>query len=264
MYPTPSDERWQNPDGSGKPFTFANVPGPASLPYQQAVAAISQYVTQVNKLGKDFEDPDGKDDNWEKDPGRALILPKGRPIEVQLSSKDVIHDFFLPNFRVKLDAVPGMRGHIYFKSLMSSTEREAKSRRTYKIDEVIAAMKDPAMKELTIAVGESDQAHGATFDKRAKQWLFKDSAGTIVRNGKTIMDATEPAKNAERLKAAGVTEITAYIPGDWELVCEELCGQGHATMRGQVIILESGEYDKLNLDKPYKSVGSPVAVNDSK
>ena len=47
-------------------------------------------------------------------PTRRLTLPKGRPIEIVLSSKDVIHDFFLPNFRVKQDAVPGMTPEVIF------------------------------------------------------------------------------------------------------------------------------------------------------
>lgn len=37
-----------------------------------------------------------------------------RPVIVQLSSKDVIHSFFLPNLRIKQDAVPGLVTSIYF------------------------------------------------------------------------------------------------------------------------------------------------------
>lgn len=37
-----------------------------------------------------------------------LHIPVGRPVLVQLKSKDVIHSFFIPNFRIKQDAVPGM------------------------------------------------------------------------------------------------------------------------------------------------------------
>ena len=47
---------------------FANVAGPASLPYDDAVNAINNYIDQINPLGKDFDDPDGKDDNWDKRP----------------------------------------------------------------------------------------------------------------------------------------------------------------------------------------------------
>ena len=39
----------------------------------------------------------------------------GKPVIVELTSKDVIHSFFLPEFRVKQDAVPGMKTHIWFE-----------------------------------------------------------------------------------------------------------------------------------------------------
>jgi cytochrome c oxidase subunit II len=40
-----------------------------------------------------------------------LYLPKGRPIRFNVRSKDVIHDFWVPNFRMKIDAVPGITTH---------------------------------------------------------------------------------------------------------------------------------------------------------
>ena len=43
-----------------------------------------------------------------------MALPVGEPIRLILVSKDVIHSFFLPEFRVKQDAVPGMTTHIWF------------------------------------------------------------------------------------------------------------------------------------------------------
>ncbi len=44
-----------------------------------------------------------------------LHFPVGKPIVVTLTSKDVIHSFFLPEFRVKQDAVPGMKTRIWFE-----------------------------------------------------------------------------------------------------------------------------------------------------
>jgi cytochrome c oxidase subunit 2 len=44
-----------------------------------------------------------------------LHVPVGRPVVVTLKSKDVIHSFFLPEFRVKQDAVPGMTTRIWFE-----------------------------------------------------------------------------------------------------------------------------------------------------
>jgi cytochrome c oxidase subunit 2 len=44
----------------------------------------------------------------------AMVVPVGRPVFVQLSARDVIHSFFLPNLRIKQDAIPGMVTSIYF------------------------------------------------------------------------------------------------------------------------------------------------------
>jgi cytochrome c oxidase subunit 2 len=44
-----------------------------------------------------------------------LHFPVGKPVVVELTSKDVIHSFFMPEFRVKQDAVPGMNTHIWFE-----------------------------------------------------------------------------------------------------------------------------------------------------
>lgn len=41
-------------------------------------------------------------------------VPVGKPVIVQLTSRDVIHSFFLPNLRIKQDAIPGMITSIYF------------------------------------------------------------------------------------------------------------------------------------------------------
>ncbi len=43
-----------------------------------------------------------------------LYVPVGKPIRVELVSKDVIHGFFLPAFRVKRDVVPGMSNYAWF------------------------------------------------------------------------------------------------------------------------------------------------------
>jgi cytochrome c oxidase subunit 2 len=37
-----------------------------------------------------------------------LYLPVGRPVKFRVQSKDVIHDFWVPAFRLKIDAVPGI------------------------------------------------------------------------------------------------------------------------------------------------------------
>ncbi len=45
-----------------------------------------------------------------------LHVPLGRPVQLILTSQDVIHDFFLPEFRIKKDAVPGMYTTEWFRA----------------------------------------------------------------------------------------------------------------------------------------------------
>ena len=53
-----------------------DVTGPALLPEAQARNVINAYIDQRNPLGKDFTDPDGKDDDWQRPPGRTVYLPR--------------------------------------------------------------------------------------------------------------------------------------------------------------------------------------------
>jgi cytochrome c oxidase subunit 2 len=38
----------------------------------------------------------------------TLVLPEGRPIDFRIESNDVVHSFWVPEFRLKSDAVPGL------------------------------------------------------------------------------------------------------------------------------------------------------------
>jgi cytochrome c oxidase subunit 2 len=67
--------------------------------------------SQDNPIGALKSDPAGADDVLLLN---QLYLPKGRPVRVQVRSVDVIHSFFLPNFRVKQDAMPGITTEIWF------------------------------------------------------------------------------------------------------------------------------------------------------
>ncbi|MFL5896405.1 MAG: cytochrome c oxidase subunit II, partial [Thermoleophilaceae bacterium] len=44
----------------------------------------------------------------------VLYLPKDRPVYVAVSSEDVLHSFWVPAFRLKIDAVPGQKTHVRF------------------------------------------------------------------------------------------------------------------------------------------------------
>jgi cytochrome c oxidase subunit II len=58
-----------------------------------------------NPFGMNPDDPRGYDDILVASP--ELHLPIGKPVKVLLRSKDVNHQFVVPQFRVKMDMVPG-------------------------------------------------------------------------------------------------------------------------------------------------------------
>jgi cytochrome c oxidase subunit 2 len=68
-------------------------------------------VTNSNPLGVDPNDPAGKDDIVTTG---ELHVPIDRPVIAELSSKDVIHDYFVPDMRIAGDAIPGSLIPIWF------------------------------------------------------------------------------------------------------------------------------------------------------
>lgn len=75
--------------------------------------------TANNQLGMDFNDPKTWDDVV---PGQELYLPVGKKVRVRITAKDVLHDFFLPHFRVKMDAVPGLPTYFVFTPVKTTAE----------------------------------------------------------------------------------------------------------------------------------------------
>jgi len=67
----------------------------------------------TNPTGLDPDDPASKDDIVVRN---QLHVPAGRPVVVYLSSEDVIHSFYVPQFRVRQDVVPGLEIKAWFEA----------------------------------------------------------------------------------------------------------------------------------------------------
>ena len=78
---------------------------------------------QSNPLGLDRDDPAAKDDVTTVN---QMYLPVNKPVVVRLRSKDVIHSFGVPEFRVKQDAIPGLTIPIWFVPNTTTAEMRAK------------------------------------------------------------------------------------------------------------------------------------------
>ena len=126
--------------GLAIPFWIAEVdalPSPEENPFEVRVIA-QQFVWNVHYPGPDgifgrtsidlfddVENPVGLDKN---DPNAAddvvsvgiLRLPVDRQVLIHLTTKDVIHSFSVPEFRVKQDAIPGMSIPVHFTPTMTT------------------------------------------------------------------------------------------------------------------------------------------------
>ena len=59
------------------------------------------------EYGWEFEYPNGVESSY-------LEVPLGHEVALDISSEDVIHSFYAPDYRIKMDAVPGMTTHLRF------------------------------------------------------------------------------------------------------------------------------------------------------
>ncbi|MET0377896.1 MAG: c-type cytochrome [Spongiibacteraceae bacterium] len=75
-------------------------------------AVNTRHVSTTNPFGIDVDDAAGRDDIVVNNP--VLHLPVGQPVKALMRSKDVLHDFAVPQFRVKMDMVPGQVTYVWF------------------------------------------------------------------------------------------------------------------------------------------------------
>lgn len=91
-----------------------HMPGPDGQFGKRDVSLVST----TNPLGLDPNNPEGKDDLVFTG---ELHVPVNRTIIVETSSKDVIHNFALPNFRAAQDAIPGSIIPMWFTPIKTGT-----------------------------------------------------------------------------------------------------------------------------------------------
>jgi cytochrome c oxidase subunit 2 len=104
----------------------------------------------------------------------VLRVPANRPVRLLMTSRDVIHSFFVPAFRIKQDVLPGRYTQTWFEATM---------------------------------------------------------------------------------------------PGRYPVLCTEMCGTGHSTMRAEVVVMPPNEFDKWYTDqrqqtRPRQKDGTKIAVED--
>jgi len=156
-----------------------------------------ELINADNPLGLDRSDPDAKDDIVTNN---TLFLPVNKPVIVHLTSKDVIHSFNLPAYRVKQDAIPGMEIPLWFTPIKTTDQLREELRHSFSIREAMSkvrTVKLPPMARMPVTKGPAHDDMMVVQD-------YKDSTGTIVAKGDRLT-----AENVAKLDGAGIAEVTA-------------------------------------------------------
>ena len=75
-------------------------------------------INGVNPLGQVWTDEKNLDDFHASE----IYLPVGKQVRVRITARDVLHNFYLPHFRVKMDAVPGLPTYFVFTPTKTTEE----------------------------------------------------------------------------------------------------------------------------------------------
>ncbi|RYF20041.1 MAG: cytochrome c oxidase subunit II [Flavobacteriales bacterium] len=94
-------------------------------PGADGVVGLKNYkkITAINALGIDFSKKESLDDQVADE----IVLPVNKPVRFILTSKDVLHSFYMPHFRVQLNTVPGMTSYFEFTPTITTDEMKAKT-----------------------------------------------------------------------------------------------------------------------------------------
>lgn len=171
-------------------------------------------VSSDNPLGLDRNDPDAKDDIATIN---QMNLPVNRPVIIYLTTKDVIHSFSLPLYRVKHDAIPGQRIPLWFTPV--KTTKEIQEQLTREVS--IADGKMSPVLAMMISVTDYNDKNGSS----------------IIKKGDSFTDEMIP-----QLLQAGNASVRAAPATPTEIACAQLCGLGHFRMRGFVTVQTPEEY----------------------
>lgn len=110
-----TDEEVLEIEATGYQFAWQmRYPGPDGLLGKKDF----RLITGTNSLGQDWTDLKNVDDVLVND----VVLPVDTKVRVRITAKDVLHDFYLPQFRVKMDAVPGLPTYFVFTPTKTTKE----------------------------------------------------------------------------------------------------------------------------------------------
>lgn len=153
---------------------------------------LDQGVRFISTLATPQDQIDGKADKTENyllEVDNPIAVPTGKKVRVLLTASDVIHSWWVPEFGVKQDAIPGFIKEVWFRVDKPGTYRgqcaELCGKNHGFMPIVVEAMPEDKYNEWLASKKEA--ATAATAEAAAgagKEWTKED----LIANGKTVYD----------------------------------------------------------------------------
>lgn len=160
-------------------------------------------ISADNPLGIDWNDPNSHDDFFSD----MIHLPVKKPVLFRLGAKDVLHAFYLPHFRVKLDCVPGIPTQFWFTPTQTSVEKQQETKNP-EFGYVLACAELCGQAHWSMRkdiVVETDEEFKAWFSKQPSTYssmkaALENKAATEARQSLDTLDNKEQ-KEAQPISA---------------------------------------------------------------
>jgi len=167
-----------------------------------------------------------------------LVVPAGRPVKLIMTSKDVLHSFFIPALRIKQDVIPGRYTSLWF---------EAEKRGEYQVfcTEYCGAEHSGMLAKMKVL-----------SDEKFEEWLSDDP----MKEYEGLSLAARGEKVVSKKACTACHNFTADVNGALAPGLKNLIGKKRNFADGSSLVADR-EYIRESLKYPQKKV---VAAYDGK
>jgi len=155
-------------------------------------------IDAINAVGIDLEDQNGHDDFM----ATQLVIPKGRPVHLQIRGRDVIHSVYNPHFRIQMNAVPGMPTRFWFTPSVSTAEmREETGNPEFNYELVcnkICGKGHYSMKGIITVLDEDE--YQEWYKKNQENTFLKQNPSYLSKVPEELREAAKIASGIENIK----------------------------------------------------------------
>lgn len=128
-------------------------------------------IDPTNMVGMDLTDKNSFDDFT----SHEIHIPKGQPVLFKIRARDVIHSVYVPYFRLKMDAVPGMPTKFWFVPTKSTEDmREETGNPNFNYELACAEICGSGHFTMRMVIVVDEPADYKEWKKNQKSWLSKN------------------------------------------------------------------------------------------